>query len=139
MKAHLIKPEDVACLWDDVGPMLQKVTERSEGEMEPDDYLETLTQGAMQLWIATEENSITLAMVTQIISYPQKKVLRVIAISGEKFIEAHSRFNDMVEAFAVRVGCSSMELWGRKGWKKMLPEWKDSYIVFTKDLQGRMH
>ena len=119
--------------------MLARVTERSEGEMEPDDYLETLTQGAMQLWIATEENSITLAMVTQIISYPQKKVLRVIAISGEKFIEAHSQFNDMVEAFAIRVGCSSMELWGRKGWKKMLPDWKDSYIVFTKDLKERMH
>ena len=139
MKAHLIQPEDVAYLWDDVGPMLARVTERSEGEMEPDDYLETLTQGAMQLWIATEEKNITLAMVTQIISYPQKKVLRVIAISGEKFIEAHSQFNDMVEAFAIRVGCSSMELWGRKGWKKMLPDWKDSYIVFTKDLTERMH
>jgi hypothetical protein len=119
--------------------MLAKVTERSEGEFEPDDYLETLTHGIMQLWIATEENNITLAMVTQIIPYPQKKVLRVIAISGEKFIEAHSQFNDMVEAFAIRVGCSSMELWGRKGWKKMLPEWKDSYIVFTKDLKERMH
>jgi hypothetical protein len=139
LKAHLISPEDVAYLWDDVGPMLARVTERSEGEMEPDDYLETLTQGAMQLWIATEEKNITLAMVTQIISYPQKKVLRVIAISGEKFIEAHSQFNDMVEAFAIRVGCSSMELWGRKGWKKMLPDWKDSYIVFTKDLKERMH
>jgi hypothetical protein len=139
LKAHLIQPEDVAYLWDDVGPMLARVTERSEGEMEPDDYLETLTQGAMQLWIATEEKNITLAMVTQIISYPQKKVLRVIAISGEKFIEAHSQFNDMVEAFAIRVGCSSMELWGRKGWKKMLPDWKDSYIVFTKDLKERMH
>ena len=139
MKAHLISPEDGAYLWQDVGPMLARVTERSEGEMEPDDYLETLTQGAMQLWIATEEKNITLAMVTQIISYPQKKVLRVIAISGEKFIEAHSQFNDMVEAFAIRVGCSSMELWGRKGWKKMLPDWKDSYIVFTKDLKERMH
>ena len=139
MKAHLIQPEDVAYLWDDVGPMLARVTERSEGEMEPDDYLETLTQGAMQLWIATEEKNITLAMVTQIISYPQKKVLRVIAISGERFIEAHSQFNDIVETFAVNVGCSSMELWGRKGWKKMLPDWKDSYIVFTKDLKERMH
>ena len=139
MKAHLIQPEDVAYLWDDVGPMLARVTERSEGEMEPDDYLEILTQGAMQLWIATEEKNITLAMVTQIISYPQKKVLRVIAISGERFIEVHSQFNDMVEAFAIRVGCSSMELWGRKGWKKMLPDWKDSYIVFTKDLKERMH
>jgi hypothetical protein len=32
-----------------------------------------------------------------------------------------------------------MELWGRKGWKKMLPDWKDSYTVFTKELKERMH
>jgi hypothetical protein len=139
LKAQLVKPEDVTYLWEDVKPMLARVTERSEGEMEPDDYLEILTQGAMQLWVATEDNNIIIAMVTQIIAYPQKKVLRVIAIAGEKFIEAHNQFNALVEVFAIRVGCSSMELWGRKGWKKMLPEWKDSYIVFTKDLQGRMH
>jgi hypothetical protein len=134
-----LRPEDIAHVWANVEPLLATVTQHAEGEMEPDDYLESLTHGAMQLWIAIEEKEIIIAMVTQIIPYPQKKVLRVIAIAGEKFMEAHSQFNDIVETFAVRVGCSSMELWGRKGWKKMLPEWKDSYIVFTKDLQGRMH
>jgi hypothetical protein len=134
-----LRPEDIAHVWANVEPLLATVTQHAEGEMEPDDYLESLTHGVMQLWIATEEKEIIIAMVTQIIPYPQKKVLRVIAIAGEKFMEAHSQFNDIVETFAVRVGCSSMELWGRKGWKKMLPEWKDSYIVFTKDLQGRMH
>jgi hypothetical protein len=136
---NLLRPEDIAHVWDNVAPLLATVTQHAEGEMEPDDYLESLTHGAMQLWIAIEEKKIIIAMVTQIIPYPQKKVLRVIAIAGEKFMEAHSQFNDIVETFAIRVGCSSMELWGRKGWKKMLPEWKDSYIVFTKDLQGRMH
>ena len=129
----------MAHVWGDVAPLLLTVSQHAEGEMEPDDYLESLTHGDMQLWTASEEKKIFLAMVTQIVPYPQKKVLRVIAISGERFKEAHKHFNDVVETFALRVGCSSMELWGRKGWKKMLPEWKDSYIVFTKDLQGRMH
>ena len=139
MNWNLLRPEDIAHVWDNVAPLLATVTQHAEGEMEPDDYLESLTHGAMQLWIAIEEKKIIIAMVTQIIPYPQKKVLRVIAIAGEKFMEAHSQFNDIVETFAIRVGCSSMELWGRKGWKKMLPEWKDSYIVFTKDLTERMH
>ena len=134
-----MRPADVAHVWENVAPLLLTVSQHAEGEMEPDDYLESLTYGAMQLWTATEEKKIILAMVTQIVPYPQKKVLRIIAISGKKFKEAHKHFNDVVESFALRVGCSSMELWGRKGWKKMLPEWKDSYIVFTKDLQGRMH
>ena len=129
----------MAHVWGDVAPLLLTVSQHAEGEMEPDDYLESLTHGDMQLWTASEEKKIFLAMVTQIVPYPQKKVLRVIAISGERFKEAHKHFNDVVETFALRVGCSSMELWGRKGWKKMLPEWKDSYIVFTKDLTERMH
>ena len=121
MNWNLLRPEDIAHVWDNVAPLLATVTQHAEGEMEPDDYLESLTHGAMQLWIAIEEKKIIIAMVTQIIPYPQKKVLRVIAIAGEKFMEAHSQFNDIVETFAIRVGCSSMELWGRKGWKKMLP------------------
>ena len=139
MKAHLLPPEDVACIWDDVAPMLANVTQHSEGEMQPDDYLEPLTHGEMQLWVVVDGGSLHTVMVTQIIPYPQKKVLRVIAIAGSEFKELHSRFNDMIESFAIQYGCSSMELWGRKGWKKLLPDWDDSYIVFTKELTSRMH
>ena len=139
MKAHLLLPEDVACIWDDVAPMLAKVTQHSEGEMEPDDYLEPLTHGEMQLWVAVDKSVVHTVMVTQIIPYPQKKVLRVIAIAGSEFKELHRRFNDMIESFAIQYGCSSMELWGRKGWKKLLPDWNDSYTVFTKELTARMH
>ena len=44
----------------------------------------------------------------------------------------------MVEAFAIKYECSALEMWGRKGWKKLLPDWKDSYIVYTKDIRTRM-
>jgi len=142
--AHLLSPKDVPYVWENVAPLLARVTQHTEGEMEPDDFLEALSLGEMQLWIAVEkygmlEDSVHTAMVTQIIHYPQKKVLRVIAIAGSNFKELHESFNSMVEAFAIQAGCSSMELWGRKGWKKMLPDWKDTYIVFTKDLKKRMH
>jgi len=138
ISAHLLSPSDVAHVWGDVAPLLARVTLHTEGEMEPDDFLEALTHGEMQLWVAVEKESVHTVMVTQIIPYPQKKVLRVIAIAGSDFKELHERFNDMVEGFAIRAGCSSMELWGRKGWKKLLPDWKDSYIVFTKDIKQRM-
>lgn len=135
LKAHLIKPEEVALVWEEVEPLISRATQFSEGEMLPQDFLATLTMGGMQLWIAISGgDKVTLAMVTQIIEYPQKKVLRVITIAGEDFKEAHERFKGGIEDFALRTGCTSMELWGRKGWKKMLPDWKDSYIVFTKNL-----
>ena len=139
MKAHLISPEDVPYLWGDVGPMIAKVTEQTEGEFEPDDYLDNLTNGYMQLWLVTEGKKIIISMITQIILYPQKNVLRVIALAGKNFKEVHDNFIDVLETFAIKSGCSSLELWGRKGWKKMLPDWDSKYIVFTKDLKSRMH
>ena len=138
VRAHLLSPEDIPYVWEDIEPLLAKVSKHTEGEMLPEDFMTPLEEGLMQLWVAIEEKNIIAAMVTQIVPYPQKKTLRVIAIAGSDFKGLYARFNDMIEGFAVRVGCSSMELWGRKGWKKLLPDWKDSYIVYTKDIKTRM-
>ena len=137
MKAQIVAPEDVAYIWERVAPLLDEVQEHTEGEVESDDFLESLTHGDMQLWIATEENELHSIMITQIITYPQRKVLRIISIAGSDFKRLY-QFNEMVESFAIKTGCTSLELWGRKGWKKLLPDWESNYIVYTKDLKHRM-
>jgi hypothetical protein len=137
LKAQIVAPEDVAYIWERVAPLLDEAQEHTEGEVESDDFLESLTHGDMQLWIATEENELHSIMITQIITYPQKRVLRIISIAGSDFKRLY-QFNEMVESFAIKTGCTSLELWGRKGWKKLLPDWESNYIVYTKDLKHRM-
>tara|TARA_R100000963_G_C4580845_1_gene61885 strand:- start:74 stop:505 length:432 start_codon:yes stop_codon:yes gene_type:complete len=137
LKAQIVQPEDVAYIWEEVSPLIEMARKHSEGELETDDFLEPLTHGDMQLWIATEDNNMHSAMVTQIVPYPQKQILRVILIAGSDFKRLYE-FNDMIESFAIKTGCSAMELWGRKGWKKMLPDWESNYIVYTKELKHRM-
>ena len=124
-------------MWEEVVPLLARVAPHTEGELEPDDYIEPLTHGDMQLWVVVENKRVNAALITQIIPYPQKKVLRLISLAGEDFQEIKG-FLEMVEVFALKNGCSSLEMWGRKGWKKLLSDWKDSYIVYTKDLKTRM-
>jgi len=137
VKANIVQPEDIPYIWDQVAPLLDRVREHTEGELETDDYLGELSDGNMQLWIATENNGLHSIMVTQIAVYPQKKVLKIISMAGSEFSRLYE-FNDMVESFAIKTGCSGMELWGRKGWKKLLPDWESNYIVYTKDLKHRM-
>ena len=137
MKARIIQPEDVAYVWEEVAPLLDTVKEHTEGELETDDFLEPLTHGDMQLWIATEGSTVHGVMVTQLIPYPQKKILRIISLAGDNFEELRD-FQEMLEAFAVKTGCTALEMWGRKGWKKLLPDWEDTYVVYTKDLKHRM-
>jgi len=39
----------------------------------------------MQLWIVTEDKEVIAALVTQVVAYPQKKILRLISLAGEDF------------------------------------------------------
>ena len=137
LKAQIVEPEDIAYIWEKVAPLIERAKEHSEGELETDDFLEPLTHGDMQLWIATEDSNMHSAMVTQIVTYPQKQILRVILIAGSDFKMLYE-FNDMIESFAIKPGCAGMELWGRKGWKKLLPDCESNYIVYSKDLKHRM-
>ena len=138
IKASLVHPEDVAYIWEEVAPLLSKVSRHTEGELEPDDFLEPLTHGDMQLWMVSDQSKLEAAMITQFVEYPQKKILRIISLAGDDF-EKIREFQIMVESFAIKTQCSALEMWGRKGWKKLLPDWKDSYVVYTKDLRERMH
>ena len=137
MKAHIVQPEDIAYIWEEVAPLLDKVKEHTEGELETDDFLEPLTHGNMQLWIATEDKDIHAVMVTQFVIYPQKNILRIISLAGDDF-EKIRNFQEIIEGFAIKNECTALEMWGRKGWKKLLPDWRDTYIVYTKDLKHRM-
>jgi len=130
----LIAPGDVPYFWPHVSDLLEKAQPHSEGELATEDFLEFLKLADMQLWVAVRQKEVIAAMVTQIIPYPRKKILRIIAIGGA---EMDRWFGSLpkVEEFALQMGCESLEAWGRKGWKKILTDWNDSYIVYTKKLR----
>lgn len=134
----LVKPSHVDDVWMTVYDHLEKMYPHSEGELTPNDFYEELTSGQMQLWIAVDEGEILASMITQIIPYPRKTVLRVISIGGDD-MDKWIHNLPLVENWALEMGCSSLELWGRKGWLKILKDWECSYHVLTKDLKGRIH
>ena len=138
LKAHILEPEDVECVWDKVEPILARVVSRSEGELETDDIFDLVAEGRMQLWIVVKDKESIAALVTQIITYPQKRVLRLVSLAGEGIQEFIHFLDTIVLSFAIQKGCTALELWGRKGWKKLLPEWKSEYIVYTKDIREKM-
>jgi hypothetical protein len=134
----LVSPEHIPKIWDTVHRHLELMTPHSEGELEPEDFYEALTNAEMQLWVALDDGDIIASMVSQIIPYPRKQILRIIAIAG-KGVEQWMQFLPMVEDWALSVGCTSLECWGRKGWLRVLKDWKCSYHIITKDLTARMH
>ena len=134
----LIDPDDIPYIWDHIQPHLEAMSPHSEGELEVEDFHQLLANGEMQLWLAMEDEVILAAMVSQIVSYPRKRILRIIAIGGGE-MGRWLPFLPGLEEWALENGATALECWGRKGWLRVLDDWKCSYHVLTKDLKSRMH
>ena len=138
-KVVLIQPGDLELVWDEVVPLIEAALKHSEGEIIPEDLVKPIKTGKMQLWVALSDGVIA-AMITEIVVYPRKRVLRVITIAGK---DGHGMskwygFLPLVEGFALSNNCSSLEAWTRKGMAKKLTDWEHKYMVITKDLKSRM-
>ena len=57
-KIILVSPDDVPYIWEKVHDHLVSMMPHSEGELEPDDFYEAISEGDMQLWIALEEKEL---------------------------------------------------------------------------------
>jgi len=133
----LVEAEDVDMVWGEVSPLIRKALLHAEGELIPEDIKKHLDTSDLRLWVALENKDVLAAMVTEIIQYPRKKIVRVITLAG-KDMNMWYEFLPMVEGYAIRNGCSSLEAWSRKGMARKLKDWKHSYDIITKDLKQRM-
>ena len=136
-KVALVEAEDVDMVWDEVSPLIEKALRHAEGELIPNDIKKHLDSGNLRLWVALEDRDVIAAMVTEIIQYPRKKIVRIITLAG-KDMGMWYKFLPMLEGYAIRYGCSSLEAWSRKGMARKLKDWKHSYDIITKDLKQRM-
>jgi len=136
-KVALVEAEDIDMVWGDVVPLIEKALLHAEGELMPEDIKKHLDSADLRLWVALKDKDVIASMVTEIIQYPRKKIVRVITLAG-KDMSLWYDFLPMLEGYAIRNGCSSLEAWTRKGMTRKLKDWKHSYDIITKDLKQRM-
>jgi len=134
----LVSPEDVSVVWPSILEYIEEVVSHSQGEATSENFYEDLTSGSMQLWVSIEGKEVLACMITQISPYPNKRVLRIVALGGVE-MDKWIQFLPDIEHWAMNMGCTSLEAWGRKGWLRVLKDWKCSYHILTKDLTSRMH
>jgi hypothetical protein len=84
--------------------------------------------GNMQLWSGPKG-----CAVTEIVVYPNKKVLHVF-LAGGKLEQITDMHEDAVK-WGKAQGCVGMSLAGRPGWKKALKEfgWKEQLVTLGKE------
>ena len=91
----------------------------------------------MQLWvkIGTEVEG---AFVTKISKYPQKNILCVLLLGGKEFMKWRDEADALLNAFGKENNCEYVELFGRKGWGKVLKDinYKEQTRLFAKEINN---
>ena len=96
------------------------------------DIVDGVMSGHMQLWMGANG-----CAVTEIIVYPNKKVLHVFLAGGDKGygIKQITDMHDDAMAWGKQQGCDGMTVAGRKGWKKVLQSrgWSEQFTTLLKE------
>ena len=78
----------------------------------------------MQLWVNFNKEGVQGAFITKVSVYPQKNILCVLLLGGNEFMKWRDEADALLNAFGKEKNCEYVELFGRKGWGKMLKDIK---------------
>ena len=131
-----IKGESVEVWWPLVEEYLITALKYSLGEYSIGDIKNACISKNMQLWVKIGKKTKG-AFVTKIARYPQKNLLVVILLGGDEFEEWRDEADALLNAFGKENNCEYVELFGRKGWGKMLKDidYKEVTRLFAKEIK----
>jgi hypothetical protein len=111
--ADLIPPSQVAEVWPRVSAGLAVALDRFE-EHSIGDALAEILAGRWMLWTCDVG-----AALTMFATFPRRRVLYVIALSGEgNGVEVIAAIKPALDAHAKRHGCAAVQTTGRPGWRR---------------------
>lgn len=109
---------------------IEAALEYSQGTHTADDVLEQISTGELQLWPG--QNSV---VVTQIITFPRKKVLHIFLAGGNQ--KELKEMDPYVVQWAKDQGCTALTFTGRLGWSRSEMRdigFKQTHVMMSKEI-----
>ena len=127
-----IPPLAVLYEWPRVAPLVRQAMEQGDGCYLEADVAMACMAGQWQLWVSGSGGEIKAVLITEILNFPRKrKCLLRYAAGTLGGILPHW---EVFASWAREQGCDMVEIYGREGWEKTLPEWKKCHAVFQREL-----
>ncbi len=92
-----------------------------------------LHSGGALLWIVWDGERVKAAAVTEVVNSNGELICMIVACGG-KDRKSWLRYIADLEQYAKDMKCARMQIIGRKGWIRLLPDYRPTYIVLEKDL-----
>jgi hypothetical protein len=128
-----IDPAQAHEFWPYVGPLIKSAMEKGRltdfAEVERD-----VLAGRALLWLAWNGEKIKAAAVTELGIANGEKFCTIVACGG------HDRRQWLhliagLEAYGKAEGCAAIRIYGRRGWLKLLPEYRTTRVLLEKELR----
>tara|TARA_A100001391_G_scaffold144682_2_gene102348 strand:+ start:1833 stop:2348 length:516 start_codon:yes stop_codon:yes gene_type:complete len=134
----LVPPTFLNSIWPDVREQLARAVYRSYGRWNLEFLYASIQNGKQQLWLAfDEDNNINGVGTTEIVQYPQKKMLAVQFLGGDKFNEWVWSMLERLKDWGRDNQCSGIEATARMGFWKWLEQddFTRSFVVYERSLE----
>lgn len=114
--------------WARLVPHISEALKYSNKSHDISDVWDAVKRGKAQFFPL--ENSV---IVTEIVDYPNQSVCRIWLAGGDldELMEAEKS----VCKWAEELGCTGMEIIGRKGWSRKLTDYKEASVVLVKEIR----
>jgi hypothetical protein len=133
-----IPREDVEKLWQFVLPLIRSACDAVTTELTPDFIREEALADRRTLWVIFDTDDpfgpFLATWVTGQRQTNKGQVLFIEACGGRDMHRWLPDCLDELEAQAKAIGIHRIEIEGRRGWKRVLPGYREARIVLTKDL-----
>ena len=106
--------------------------DQASDKFEIDDVFKLIEEKKAQLFIFKDSELLS-AWVTTIENSGSHKWLRVMWAGGKE-MEKWKHYLNSIEQWAKSLGCDRSVIYGRKGWAKVLPDYKQTAVILEKVL-----
>lgn len=127
-----VAPHLVAEMWPHARALVKRAIDRT-GLCNFSGVEWEVLAGTHQLWLAWNGTAIEAAAVTQLVLIGERKICIIVACGGS----GRKRWLPLIagiEQFAKDEGCAAMRIIGRKGWQRILADYRANYVVMDREL-----
>ena len=125
IEVSMVPPQYLDTCWDKIEHFVEKAAKYTFGRYTAGNIHDLIVDGEHQLWVAFDEGIFKGIVTTQVVTYPQRKLLSMHFCGGTQLKEWKVPMLALLKRFAKDMGCDGIEAVGRPGWEKVFEH--DSY------------
>jgi hypothetical protein len=127
-----VPPDTVRKVWPRVCDLIYEAMRR--GNLSGYQGVADLVLGGRGLlWLAWDGQKVHAAAVTALVATEWRKVCELIACGG-KDLPRWLHLIEKIEDYARAEGCSAVRIVGRKGWQRMLTDYRTKRVILEKEI-----